>query len=230
MTRRQLAHHCALPLLMLVLQDSRAACDLTPTAGDDHFVCDSGTAPGVVDTQGNNSLGMPYPGTGTITGNVVFGNGNDSATIASGTLEGTLFRSSAQATMSGGSIGQVDLINDNNRFQLQGGAILGNLVSAGANDVVMVTGGTIGSVTQSADIITSGGNNQVLMSDGTVYGEIHTSSGDDFFNWRDAGIIHGAILMGAGSDRALIQNLPEAALSTAAREAEDATCTGSPWR
>lgn len=233
MTRRQLAHHCALPLLMLVLQDSRAACDLTPTAGDDHFVCDSGTAPGVVDTQGNNSLGMPYPGTGTITGNVVFGNGNDSATIASGTLEGNLdlgsgnnrfnmsggiirgtLTGSAQATMSGGSIGQVDLINDNNRFQLQGGAILGNLVSAGANDVVMVTGGTIGSVTQSADIITSGGNNQVLMSDGTVYGEIHTSSGDDFFNWRDAGIIHGAILMGAGSDRALIQNLPEAALSS----------------
>ena len=54
-----------------------AACTLTPTAGDDTYVCDSGTSPGLSDLSGNNRLTMPANGSGVIQGDITFGAGTD---------------------------------------------------------------------------------------------------------------------------------------------------------
>lgn len=67
-----------------------AACDLTPTAGNSSYVCDSGTSIGLTDLTGNNTLVLPASGDGTniITGNVVFGNGVDRVEIHTGQITG----------------------------------------------------------------------------------------------------------------------------------------------
>lgn len=70
---------------------ARADCVLTPTAGDDVYVCDSGTDPGGLnDPGGNNRLTLPAGGTGTIDGNVTFGGGTDTVVMASGRINGSV--------------------------------------------------------------------------------------------------------------------------------------------
>ena len=63
----------ALSVLSLALNNAQAACSFTPTAGNDSFVCDSGSAPSLVDLQGDNSLTLPASSTASITGPVTFG-------------------------------------------------------------------------------------------------------------------------------------------------------------
>ncbi|MDP1069169.1 hypothetical protein, partial [Klebsiella pneumoniae] len=67
--------------------------------------------------------------------------------------------------------------------------IVGNISTSGGNDVINVTGGTIG-------------------------GQILASTGNDQFNWIGGGVIRGLILMGDGTDTALLQNLTATQLST----------------
>ena len=62
-----------------------------PTAGDDVFVCDSGASVGgLTDALGNNTLSLPDGGTGTVSGNVVFGGGTDTIDMRSGTIAGSV--------------------------------------------------------------------------------------------------------------------------------------------
>src|SRR3546814_2079451 len=68
-----------------------AQCVLTPTAGDDAHICDSGTsAGGLDDPDGNNQLTLPAGGTGTVAGDVSFGDGADIVVIDSGRIEGAV--------------------------------------------------------------------------------------------------------------------------------------------
>ncbi|AMB84845.1 autotransporter outer membrane beta-barrel domain-containing protein [Pseudomonas agarici] len=234
--------------LLITLQGAHAACTFAPpTAGNDDYTCDSDTAPTLVDNAGNNSLTMPTAGTGSITGPVSFGTGNDRVVIGGGTIHGDVdegsgtdnftmtggqiqslhqgdgldtfemsggviadeFEDGDKAHMTGGTIGRVDMKLDDNLFDMDGGTIVGNLVTGFGKDTILVKGGTIG-----GNISVSGGDDQILVSDGTIHGEIRMSAGADVFNWRDAGIIHGAIVMELDDDRALLDGLSDATLSS----------------
>lgn len=263
-----------------------ADCTFALGLGNDAYVCDSGTAPSLSDLLGNNSLTLPPGGTGTITGAVEFGPGQDSVLLGSGSIEGVLntgagadtvlvsggrlssliqgdgadtleviggtisgpvsqgsgidsfimrggqiqslsqgdgldtfsmtdgtivgaFEDGDIARMSGGTIGRVDMKLDNNLFELSGGRINGNLVAGFGNDTIAVSGGSIG-----GNISVSGGVDEVTVSGGDIGGNVLLSFGDDRFIWRDAGLIHGTISMGAGDDTALLSNLEETQLAS----------------
>src|SRR3546814_6693643 len=80
---------CVSAPFLLSASSAMAACTLTPTAGDDVYVCDSGTSPGLTDLSGNNSLTMPANGSGIIQGDVVFDAGTDRIEInAHGVIDG----------------------------------------------------------------------------------------------------------------------------------------------
>ncbi|WP_282349415.1 autotransporter outer membrane beta-barrel domain-containing protein [Pseudomonas sp. PS01301] len=263
-----------------------ADCTFALGLGNDAYVCDSGTASSLSDLLGNNSLTLPPGGTGTITGAVEFGPGQDSVLLGSGSIEGVLntgagadtvlvsggrlssliqgdgadtleviggtisgpvsqgsgidsfimrggqiqslsqgdgldtfsmtdgtivgaFEDGDIARMSGGTIGRVDMKLDNNLFELSGGRINGNLVAGFGNDTIAVSGGSIG-----GNISVSGGVDEVTVSGGDIGGNVLLSFGDDRFLWRDAGLIHGTISMGAGDDTALLSNLEETQLAS----------------
>lgn len=224
-----------------------AACTLTPSLGDDAYVCDSGTSPGLTDLSGNNSLTMPANGSGVISGDVTFGIGVDTIVInANGVIDGDVeqgaeadsfvmnggrllslaqgdgldeflmtggtivdaFEDGDIARMTGGTIGRVDMKLDDNVFDMSGGNIIGNLVTGFGQDTIILSAGRIG-----GNVSVSGGNDSVTVSGGEILGEVRASAGDDQFQWS-GGLIHSAILMGDGSDTALLSNLDETLLAT----------------
>ena len=232
---------------LLPVPAAMAACTLTPTAGDDAYVCDSGTSPGLTDLSGNNSLTMPANGGGLISGDVTFGTGVDRIVInANGVIDGDVEQGSAAddfvmnggrilslaqgdgldtflmtggtivdafedgdiATMTGGTIGRVDMKLDDNVFDMSGGNIIGNLVTGFGQDTIILSAGRIG-----GNVSVSGGNDSITVSGGEILGEVRASAGDDQFQWS-GGLIHSAVLMGDGSDTALLSNLDETLLAT----------------
>jgi outer membrane autotransporter protein len=285
-TNELLIRTSLLTALALQCDYVRSDCTFSPGLGNDAYVCDSATAPRLSDLLGNNSLTLPADGTGTITGAVEFGPGQDSVLMRSGTVGGaintgagadTVFISAGRlfsliqgdgadtlevvggtisstvnqgsgidnfimrggqiqalgqgdgldtflmtdgtivgafedgdiARMSGGTIGRVDMKLDDNLFELSGGRINGNLVAGFGNDTIAVSAGSIG-----GNISVSGGTDQVTVSGGDIGGNVLLSFGDDRFIWRDAGLIHGAISLGAGNDTALLSNLDEPYLAS----------------
>jgi len=224
-----------------------AACTLTPTAGDDTYVCDSGTSAGLTDLSGNNTLTMPANGSGTIQGDVIFGagadhmginpngvitgdveqgsgiddfvmnggsiqslaqgDGLDTFLMTGGTIVGA-FEDGDNARMTGGTIGRVDMKLDDNVFDMSGGEILGNLVTGFGQDTIILSAGRIG-----GNVSVSGGNDSITVSGGEIDGEVRTSFGDDRLQWS-GGLIRSAILMGDGTDTALLRNLDETLLAT----------------
>ncbi|TDV65746.1 autotransporter outer membrane beta-barrel domain-containing protein [Pseudomonas sp. LP_7_YM] len=252
-------------MLLLPVTEIKAACTLTPGAGNDSYVCDSGSSSSLTDLSGNNSLRFPAAGTGTINGNVLFGPGVDQLLMDSGTIAGSInlgdganivritagtvtgavnqgaapdffemtggsikslsqgdgrdtflmsggtivgaFEDGDVATMSGGTIGRVDMKLDNNIFDMSNGQIIGNLVTGFGRDTIIVSGGTIG-----GNISVSGGNDSITVTGGVISGEIRASAGNDLFTWDGGGLIKSAVLMGDGDDTALLANLTERTL------------------
>ncbi|MBV6822973.1 autotransporter outer membrane beta-barrel domain-containing protein [Pseudomonas sp. PD9R] len=259
---------CAFSIWLCVSwpQISQAACTLTPTAGDDNFVCDSASNGPLTDLAGNNNLTFPPNGTGSINGNVTFGAGRDTIFMNSGRINGAVdqgdgadtlnisagqitgavsqgngidnftmsggtiaslaqgdsrdffqmsggrivgaFEDGDTARMSGGQIGRVDMKLDNNRFDMSGGLIDGNLVTGFGTDTIIVSGGRIG-----GNISVSGGNDSITVTGGEIVGEIRTSTGNDTFVWDGGGIIRSAVLMEDGNDSATLRNLSESTLA-----------------
>src|SRR5688500_11840 len=98
---------CPVTVLTLAAAPAYAASDLSPTAGNSVYICDSATdADGLVDLSGANSLTMPVGGTGIIDGDVTFGALVDTVTIHAGTINGDVAQGSGQDifTMTGGAI------------------------------------------------------------------------------------------------------------------------------
>ncbi|MGE8064739.1 autotransporter outer membrane beta-barrel domain-containing protein [Pseudomonas sp. NPDC089569] len=198
--------------------------NVTFGAGNDTVNMSSGRIVGTLDQgDGADTLNISA---GQITGAVNQGNGVDRFTMSGGTIQslsqgdsrdfftmtgGTIvgaFEDGDTARMSGGTIGRVDMKLDNNLFDLSGGQILGNLVTGFGNDTIIVSGGKIG-----GNISVSGGNDSITVTGGEVVGEIHTSVGNDTFVWDGGGILHSAIFMEGGDDRATVRNLDETLLA-----------------
>ena len=128
-------------------QAAFATCTLTPTAGNDNFVCDSGTSALLTDLSGNNTLTFPANGTGRINGSVSFGAGVDAVNMASGIVTGA-----------------VDLGDGADSFMISAGQVTGAVSQGNGIDDFIMSGGTIKSLAQ------GDGRDTFLMTGGTILG------------------------------------------------------------
>lgn len=174
-----------------------AACIFTPTAGDDSYICDSGTSVGgLTDTGGNNTLLLPTAGTGTIAGNVTFGAGADRIEIYSGTINGAVVQG-----------------DGNDAFVMSGGTVAGNVQQGSGVDDFRMAGGTIQSLNQGDNLDT------FFMSDGRIIdafddGDVATMTGgrigrvnmklDDNVFDMSGGIIDRNLVTGFGNDTIIL--------------------------
>ncbi|WP_095145493.1 autotransporter outer membrane beta-barrel domain-containing protein [Pseudomonas sp. Irchel s3b6] len=192
-------------------------------AGADRVLMSSGVLTGSLDQgDGQDSL---YINAGQIGGAVLQGNGIDDFVMNGGQVQslaqgdsrdtflmtaGTIvkaFEDGDVAKMTGGTIGRVDMKLDNNIFELSGGSILGNLVTAFGQDTIIVSGGSIG-----GNVSVSGGDDSITITGGVISGQIRSSVGNDSLTWT-GGQITSDILMGDGDDIALLSQLSESTLA-----------------
>ncbi|MDC0686989.1 autotransporter outer membrane beta-barrel domain-containing protein [Mitsuaria sp. RG] len=211
MRTRLLLTLATLPLLNV--PTAQAACSFTAGAGDDTYICDSGTAATLIDTNGNNSLGVPVGGTGLITGDVTFGAGADRIDMASGSIGGNVDQGSGidDLKISGGVIeGNLNQGDGLDTFRMTGGWIKGTFDSG---DHAEMNAGRIGNVNMRLDentfimrggvidrnIITAFDKDYVEIFDGAVGGNISVSGGDDRVLVH-GGRIGGDVLLSTGND------------------------------
>jgi autotransporter family porin len=185
--------------VLLQSGDAQAACVFTPTAGDDVFICDSGTsAAGLTDTSGNNTLMLPEGGSGTVNGNVTFGAGTDRIELHSGSI-----------------IGNVDQGSGADAFVITGGSVTGNVQQGAGIDDFQMTGGQIGSLNQGDardTFFMSGGRivgafedgDYAVMTGGRI-GRVDMKLDKNYFN-MSGGIIDGNLVTGFDTDTIIISN------------------------
>lgn len=197
---------------LLPATEIKAACTLTASAGDDSYVCDSGTSPGLTDLLGNNTLIFPSGGTGTVAGNVLMGGGanqllmNSGAiqggvdlgdgtnliTIGAGTITGAVLQGSGpdRFIMTGGSIQSLSQGDSRDLFTMSGGTIVGAFEDG---DVATMTGGSIGRVDMKLD------NNVFNLSGGQIIGNLVTGLGLDTIT-LSGGSVGGNLSVSGGND------------------------------
>lgn len=136
------------------------------------------------------------------------GDSRDTFTMSGGRIIGN-FNDGDVATMTGGMIGNVNMMLDKNIFLMSGGTIERNLIAAFDDDRVELSGGFIG-----GNISLSAGSNIVIVTGGQLAGMVLTSTGTDLFTWADNGLI-GGINLGGGNDTATIRGVPAASIAAA---------------
>lgn len=204
----------SLSLLGAALPSAQAACTFSPGAGNDTYVCDSGSSPSLVDTEGDNRLVLPANGTGATEGDATFGPGRDSIDMASGAIAGNVNQGGGidDFVMSGGVIeGNVNQGDGLDTFYMSGGWIKGTFDSG---DYAEMDGGRIGNVNLRLDkntFIMRGGSvdrnviaafdtDYIEVFDGTIGGNISVSGGDDSVLIH-GGSVGGDVLLSTGNDR-----------------------------
>ena len=178
---------------------AHAACIFVPAAGDDTFICDSGTSPaGLTDLAGSNTLLFPGGGTGNLNGNVVFGAGADRIEMQSGMITGT-----------------VDQGDGNDTFDISAGTVTGNVQQGSGIDDFRMTGGQIQSLSQGDNLDTffmSGGHiinffedgDQAVMTGGRI-GRVNMKLDDNLFD-MSGGVIDNNLVAGFGNDTIILSN------------------------
>lgn len=208
----QLIGRSVLVLFGALVNDAQGACQFNPTAGDDAFVCDNGSASGLTDLRGNNTLSLPVGGTGAVTGGVTFGPGADRVEIASGQIGGAVSQGSGidDFLMSAGQIQSLAQGDGLDTFTMTGGTILGAFEDG---DIASFSNGSIGRVDMKLDdnlfdmsggqilgnLVTGFGTDTVLLSGGRIGGNISVSGGDDHVA-ISGGSVGGQVLMSFGND------------------------------
>ena len=187
------------------MNSGRITGNVTQGAGRDRFSLSAGIVTGDI-SQGAEPDTFIMSG-GSI-GSLAQGDGLDTFQMTGGIIT-RAFEDGDRATMSGGSIGRVDMKLDDNLFDLSGGTIIGNLVTGFGRDTINVSGGRIGGA-----VSVSGGDDRLTLSGGEILGGIRASFGNDQFTWRDGGNVTGSVLMAEGDDIARLYNLSEYYLST----------------
>jgi hypothetical protein len=152
--KKQLGHLGVLSIFTFAAQESIAACNLIPAAGDNSYICDSGAYSGdLTDTGGNNTLIFPQSGSGVIDGSVNFGAGVDTIEMHSGSILGEVYQGDSpdRFVITGGTVtGGVHQGNGIDDFVMSGGTI--KSLSQGDNhDTFLMTGGTITGVFEDGD-------------------------------------------------------------------------------
>ncbi|MBO9697632.1 MAG: autotransporter outer membrane beta-barrel domain-containing protein [Sphingopyxis sp.] len=174
-----------------------AQCVFTPTAGDDAHVCSSGTSPaGLNDPDGNNPLTLPTGGTGTVAGNVLFGNGTDIVIMNSGRINGS-----------------VDQGNGDDRFEISTGTVTGQVQQGEGVDDFVMTGGEVGTLNQGGSMDTflmTGGRIVDAFDDGDTarmtggrIGRVNMKLADNLFD-MSGGTIDRNLVAGFGNDTIIL--------------------------
>ncbi|WPN44881.1 autotransporter outer membrane beta-barrel domain-containing protein [Pseudomonas sp. P8_241] len=177
-------------------QPALGACTLTPTVGNDSYVCDSGSSGALTDLSGNNSLAFPAGGSGTVTGNVTFGAGNDKVDMISGVIVGTVLQGDGDDTFTIGA-GQVTgavLQGDGVDNFLMSGGIIGSLAQGDSPDRFLMTGGTITGAFEDGD--------EARMTAGSI-GRVDMKLDDNLFD-MSGGEIKGNLVTGFGTDTIIL--------------------------
>ncbi|WP_339531175.1 autotransporter outer membrane beta-barrel domain-containing protein [Pseudomonas mucidolens] len=190
---------------------SQAACTLAPTPGDDSYTCDSESSPGLIDTEGNNSLTLPVGGSGIINGDVTFGAGQDTLEQASGEITGevNLGDGDDAVRFTGGSAGAILQGNGIDDFFMSGGT-LASLAQGDNRDTFLMEAGTITGAFEDGDVARmSGGSigrvdmkldkNIFEMSGGEILGNLVTGFDTDTIS-LSGGTIGGNISVSGGND------------------------------
>lgn len=204
----------SLTLVTLAAPLAEAACTLTPSASNDSYRCDSGSAPSLTDLAGDNSLVLPSGGTGDIAGDVTFGPGADTVEVASGRIGGTVNQGAGvdEFRMSAGLIeGGVNQGDGLDRLYMTGGRIVGTFDSG---DYAEMDGGQIGNVNMRLDqntfilrggeiernLITAFDRDFIEVFEGRIGGNISVSGGDDQVLIH-GGSLGGDVLLSLGQDQ-----------------------------
>ena len=104
-----------------------AQCAVGSVPGPTAYTCNDGVYVGtLVDTDGDNSLVFSPGGTGIIDGGVLFGNGNDTISISSGTITGNVQQGSGidRFRMEAGIIQSLNQGDNRDIFFMSGGRII----------------------------------------------------------------------------------------------------------
>lgn len=202
-------------ILLLASPPAWSACALTPGAGNDAYICDSGSSGPLTDLSGNNSLILPANGSGQINGSVTFGAGTDRVEINSGTITGAVNQGAGidDFVMTGGSLGFLAQGDGRDTFLMTGGSIAAAFEDG---DVARMTGGTIGRVDMKLDnnffdlsggqifgnLVAGFGLDTIIVSGGRIGGNLSVSGGNDSIS-VSGGEIVGEVRASVGDDRLL---------------------------
>ena len=199
-----------IPLLALPLLAHSQSLTVTPgetlgalvqTDAADEFTLSGGTVQSLQQGNGQDTFTM----SGGTLGSLNQGGDMDTFTMTGGTITGA-FEDGDTAWFKGGSIGRIDLKLADNFLEISQGlgvetVVVGNVVSGLGNDTIIMTGGTVG-----GDISTSSGVDKITISGGTLKGEIRTGNGKDEFTWT-GGQIGKRVIMENDDDTAIVRAL-----------------------
>lgn len=195
----------ALPLLAhsqsLTVTPGETLGALVQTDTADEFTLSGGTVQSLQQGNGQDTFTM----SGGTLGSLNQGGDMDTFTMTGGTITGA-FEDGDTAWFKGGSIGRIDLKLADNFLEISQGlgvetVVVGNVVSGLGNDTIIMTGGTVG-----GDISTSSGVDKITISGGTLKGEIRTGNGKDEFTWT-GGQIGKRVIMENDDDTAIVRAL-----------------------
>ncbi|WP_116893540.1 autotransporter outer membrane beta-barrel domain-containing protein [Pseudomonas syringae] len=204
-----------LPVVILAIIPSWAegACTLSSLASAGVQVCDSGSSGPFSAPSGDHVLIFPVGGTGTVSGNILFGPGMDSVDMQSGRILGNVTQGAGidRFTLSTGEVsGDLNQGDDPDDF-FMGGGTLGSLAQGDGRDTFLITGGTITRAFEDGDaaVMTGGSigrvdmkldNNVFEMSGGTIINNLVTGFGRDTIT-LSGGIVGGNVSVSGGDDQ-----------------------------
>jgi len=204
-----------LPAVILATIPSWAegACSLSSLASAGVQVCDSGSSGPFSALSGDHVLIFPAGGTGTVSGNILFGPGMDSVDLQSGRILGNVTQAAGidRFTLSTGEVsGDLNQGDDPDDFVMSGGT-LSALAQGDGRDTFLMTGGTITRAFEDGDVaVMSGGsigrvdmkldNNVFEMSGGTIINNLVTGFGRDTIT-LSGGIVGGNVSVSGGDDQ-----------------------------
>lgn len=204
-----------LPVVILAIIPSWAegACTLSSLAAAGVQVCDSGSSGPFSALSGDHVLIFPVGGTGTVSGNILFGPGMDSVDMQSGRILGNVTQGAGidRFTLSAGQVsGDLNQGDDPDDFVMSGGT-LGSLAQGDGRDTFLMTGGTITRAFEDGDVavMTAGSigrvdmkldNNVFEMSGGTIINNLVTGFGRDTIT-LSGGLVGGNVSVSGGDDR-----------------------------
>ena len=174
-------------------------------AGNDRMEVHSGTVGAVDQADGADTFIMTA---GTVA-SLQQGGGLDTFTMSGGVITGA-FTEGDFVTITGGSIGSVNLTIANNIFTMSGGMIVGDVVAGFQNDTVNFSGGRIG-----GNLNLGNGDNTINITGGQIAGTVSTGTDTDRLTWDGGGTIGGAISLGSGNDTAMLRGLTSVNLTMA---------------
>ncbi|MDA7014383.1 autotransporter outer membrane beta-barrel domain-containing protein [Pseudomonas cerasi] len=204
-----------LPVVILATIPSWAegACSLSSLASAGVQVCDSGSSGPFSALSGDHVLIFPAGGTGTVSGNILFGPGMDSVDMQSGRILGNVTQAAGidRFTLSTGEVsGDLNQGDDPDDFVMSGGT-LSALAQGDGRDTFLMTGGTITRAFEDGDVaVMTGGsigrvdmkldNNVFEMSGGTIINNLVTGFGRDTIT-LSGGIVGGNVSVSGGDDQ-----------------------------